>query len=391
MRQGEGIAQTQQVRNAGVMRGWFPRWTYQTAWNLHKITKEFEAEPKAGKVKALKDCQPGFTKPDFFKNRVLRGPAIICGAGPSLDDSIEHLKKSKMPTFIPETLLGTFRYHGVRADYVCNYDAAQHWDPFLKGYDKTGSTLITHPGVDPRVIDHWEGDKIYYLMNHVSQVNPDLMKDGMTLGEIVAVIKEQIFGSELFEAVNPLLYPMIATTILNAGCVVNNALQVANFMGYGPLFLVGVDFGYSNNQSRCTGWYKRKGKWECEEPFSVTEENLTRDLYISNNGVSTTEEQMEYKMAMMAVYRIEHSQIYDCSDGIITELPKKNIEEVIEKNGKGFRRRSPEKIERVCHDYMLQWHNVSNERIEDRPDAEVVPVAGEGTGDGGEPVEVGGD
>ena len=392
MRKGEGIGQTQEERNIGVMRGWFPRWAYQTAWNLHKITFEFEAEPKAGKVKALKDFQPGFTKPDFYRHRIKRGPAIICGAGPSLDKNIEHLKKSKMPIFISETLFGTFRYHEIRADYVCNYDSAQHWEPFLSGYDKTGSTLVTHPGVDPRVIDLWEGDKIYYLMNHISKIEHSSLKDGMTIDQVVEVIKEQIFGSELFEAFNPLLYPMIATTILNAGCVVNNAIQVANFMGYGPLFLVGVDFGFPYEQNRCTSWFKRNGEWICEKPiFGITEEVVARELIMSDVGIITTEEQLEYKLALIAIYRIEKAQLYDCSEGIITELPKLNLKEVIEKNGKGFRRREYEKIERVCHDFMAKWNAVSNERVENRENAETVPAVSEGIRNSSEPVEVGGD
>ena len=390
MRQGEGIGQTQEERNIGVMRGWYPRWAYQTAWNLHKITEEFEAD--TGKVKALKDFQPHFTKPDYFKNRVKRGPAIICGAGPSLDSELDNLKNSQMPIFISETLFGLFRYHGIRADYVCNYDAAQHWDLFLKEYDKEGSTLVTHPGVDPRVIDGWEGDKIYYLMNHISKIDPNQLKEGMSIADVVANIKNQTFGSELFEALNPILYRMIATTILNAGCVVNNALQVANFMGYGPIFLVGCDFGFTGDQNRCRGWFRRDGEWVCQEPyFGVTEENVGRDLIVANNGILSTEEQMEYKLALMSIYRIEQAQIYNCSGGIVTELPKVELKEVIEKNGKGFRRRSAEKIERVCHDFMAGWQSVSNERIKNREDAKVLPVVSEGAGDGSDPVEVGGD
>ena len=42
-----------------------------------------------------------------------------------------------------------------------------------------------------------------------------------------------------------------------------------------------------------------------------------------------TEEQIEYKSALMAVYKWDRPQLFDCSDGIITELPKIDFEEVV--------------------------------------------------------------
>jgi len=381
IKKGEGISQTHNERNVGVMRSWFQTWVYQTAWNLRTIVDEFASG--SPKISALKDYQPNFTNKDWPKGRIKRGPAIILGAGPSLDKNIELLKKSKMPVMLSETLVGLCKHEGIRTDYIYNYDAGHHWEAFLEGYDVADDTLVTHPGVDTDVIENWPGKKIYYLMNHISQVEPDSMKDGMTLEEIVQIIKKQIFGSELFEAVNPTLYPMISTTILNAGCVVNNILQVANFMGFGPFFLVGVDFGFPGDQNRARTWSHNStdDTWESQEPkFGMTDEIAGRVLHIANNGVQTTEEQMEYKLALMAVYRIEQAQIYDCSEGIITELPKENLAEVIENNGKGFRKRSVEKIERICAEYFAEWNKVSNERNVDRKSKESGTVVDEGIG-----------
>ena len=390
MQIGEGIPQSQIQRNIGVLYSWFPTWIKQSAWNLRRITEEYDTKPR--RVKSLYELQPNSTKPNFNKLRMKRGPAIIVGAGPSLDYNVEKLKKSKMPTFVPETLVGTLKYHGVRTDYVMNYDCAQHWEPYLKGLDVKNDTLITHPAVDPELIEEWPGEKIYYLMHHIAEVERSTLIDGMSLDDMIETIKKQVFGSEFFEAMNPILYPQIQTTILNAGCIVNNAIQVANFMGYGPLFLVGVDFGFVNDQSRAKNYYMKKGKWELSEPVhGITTENVGRTLYTSNNGIVTTEEMMEYKLALMSIYRIEKSQLYDCSDGIITELPKIDIAEVIKKNGKGFRHRDFQTIERICLDYFDRWDAISDERNVDRKSEEVRSTVDEGTRPDQQPVEAGGD
>ena len=80
---------------------------------------------------------------------------------------------------------------------------------------------------------------------------------------------------------------------------------------------------------------------------------IGREIIISDNGIPTTDEQSEYKLALMSVYKIDRPQLFDCSDGIITELPKADIKEVVEKNGKGFenRFRTDEEIVRCSNDY----------------------------------------
>jgi len=91
---------------------------------------------------------------------------------------------------------------------------------------------------------------------------------------------------------------------------------------------------------------KHKGKWvkektniiehEDEEGKTVGDINISREFVISDNGIPTTAEQAEYKLALLSVYKLDRPQLFDCSDGIITELPKLDIKEVVEKNGKGF-------------------------------------------------------
>jgi len=262
--------------------------------------------------------------------------------------------------------------------------------------------MVTHPATDPTAIANWKQKKIYYCMMHVSNVDYSLLEPNMTLNEVVKVIKDQTFGSDFFEEINPILFPFIETLILNAGCTVNNAVQVAHFMGYDPLFLIGVDFGFPDDKQRCMRydykpaiqrkfwetvghlakvgeciyaadfWKRMQGKeWNQFDPPPF--ENIGRVLHTSDNGILTTEEQITYKWALFSVYKIDKPQLFDCSDGIITELPKLDFEEVVKNGGKGYekRYRTNEEIESICDKVLTRYKNFPDAGNGDRPGTEI--------------------
>ena len=199
-------------------------------------------------------------------------------------------------------------------------------------------------------------------MLHLSHLHGKIEQEKKAVAEIEKEVKSQLLGFDFFENILPAVYNFVGASILNAGCVVNNAIEVANFMGFGPLFLCGVDFGFKDWVMRYPGVMKqpfiksKKGWWgelnwipkhwvkeelriiEHEEEDGIVKgtEASGREIIISNNGIPTTDEQAEYKMALLSVYKLDRPQLFDCSDGIITELPKISIEEVVEKNGRGF-------------------------------------------------------
>jgi len=102
------------------------------------------------------------------------------------------------------------------------------------------------------------------------------------------------------------------------------------------LFLLGLDFGYPNGNDRANGYKLVDGKWT-ETPTSQVNKS-GRPLHRSDNGILTTEEQIEYKLGMFSIMSIEKQQLIDCSAGIITELPKANFAEVVANDGKGYKR-----------------------------------------------------
>jgi len=347
-RAGERMSQTQDVRNNGVLKSWLKQWTWAAFNNHAKIFDEIVGEEKPWQLEKFEGSHKG-------------EPAIIIGAGTSVDKLWPIISDWKGAIFAPESLAQTCVYHGHKPDYLMVFDAHEKvWQNWLKDFDWSGTTLITHPAASIEMIDKWTEDKIYYLMLHISRLHEELKGKNLLEKEIHA--KDQLIGFDFFENVQPVAYNFIRAKILNAGCVVNNSIQVAHFMGYGPIFLAGVDFGFKDWNNRTDKWMLENDKWVCteggvighEEDGKMVGTDIGREIIMSLNDIPTTEEQIEYKTALMSVYKLDRPQLIDCSDGIITELPKEDITEVVKKNGKGFERsyRVNEEIIGIADEYL---------------------------------------
>ena len=393
---GEALTQTRDERNAGILQRWMPRWVINTFLNHPRIYDEFQRRDMSV------DSLP----------RARRGePAVIIGSGPSLDKTAPLLRNWHGKVFSTLSNAIVAARWGHKPDYICNFDAGANFFE-IRNYDWTGSMLVTHPAVDPKVLDAWDGrgwkwNKRYYLMMHLGQQWFD------TVGPIV------FGGTPYYPGEAPV---DIRIAFANAGCTVNNEIQLANWLGYSPLFLIGVDFGFPGNQMRCTGWrwHDHNREWmEALEPLRITREkrwqeyrkaswrmpgeklhrlatakkveqewrekpahpqtaghwekieppamsDLRRPLHRANNGVLTTEVQIEYKIAMLTVYGLDKPQLIDCSDGIVTELPKADFEEVVRRNGRGFEKlfRTRDEIKRVV-DAVLDGDKVVSPQGDD--------------------------
>ncbi len=386
---GEYITQTQEQRNYGVLRAWFPRWVWNTACNFEMIRDEF--------LRQKKDL--ALAK---YQNKFKGTPAVIIGSGSSLDSTAPLLKDFQGAVFSSFSNAKICARHGHKPDYICAFDGNVIHEQTLEAVNWKNTTLVTHPAVDPWLFEFWKWDKAYYCMMHIAAVDYSLLKPNMTLDQVVAIIKDQTFGKDFFEDINPIIFPWIRTAILNAGCVVNNAIQVAHFMGYDPLFLCGVDFGYPKKRHRAIGyqpvrwadpvralaeialkaghadwfeWLQDKA-WRKVIPGGL--ESIGRKLHKAENGVLTTEEQIEYKHAMMHVYMIDCPQLMDCSEGIITELPKVEFGKVV-KDGEGYWKkyiRTDEEIKSIGQSVIDRQNKLSDERNADQKGTKVPAAAG---------------
>lgn len=383
---GEQLRQTRETRNAGILQKWMPPWAIHTFVNHPRVHGEFQVRDMSI------DCLP----------RARRGePAVIVGSGPSLDKTAPLLGQWKGKVFSTLSNAIIPARWGHVPDYICMFDAGDHLFE-IENYDWSKSMMITHPSASPKALDAWDRcgykwNKRYYIMMHM----------GLQWFDTICPI---VFGGSPYYPDEQAVDVRIA--FANAGCTANNAIQIANWLGYGPLFLIGCDLGYPGEVMRATGWkwHDHNKEW-CEQveplarkrtrhtkryrdaswlppgrklhlraladaaerrwhegvPEHPTDEGhweevppppfsgIGRVVHRSHNGILTTEEQIEYKIAMLTVYAMDTPQLIDCSDGIITELPKADFGEVVEKHGRGFDKlfRSRGEIKRLVDSLLV--------------------------------------
>jgi hypothetical protein len=277
---------------------WIPKWTENAMINSPAIRKEFEIENR---------CLSQHPRP-------MNRPCIILGRGPSLDATAEVLKKWQHPIFSPTSTNFWCVHHGIEPKYVLAFDAFFGIPYQLKNINSKWkeSYLITHPQIDPLIFKYWKGKKFYYR-----RVFP---------------------GIEYFEMALPLMFPMIGIGIRFTGSVVNNAISIANFLGYRPIFLVGCDLSWrDDNQTTSTNYIMcDDGKVKYNDTSPIPKEKADKVVIWEKDGKKTTADLMSFKEGLYQIWASDNNQMIDCSDGILEEMPHVSIEEVIKKQGRGF-------------------------------------------------------
>lgn len=345
--EGEYLTQTVDERNNGIMDAWFPWWVNNAFMNYQGILNDFQVE----------NCSISAEPKQDYKT-----PAVVIGSGPSLDEIAPLLGKWKGGLFCAASNANIPLRWGRRPDYIGVFDGGDVVKTQLTGYDWKGVKLVTHPSASPVVINWWKEQgwkRRYYCMMH---------KEHNWFEKVMPLVfgdfpRAQMFGYKQ--------NPSIMIAILNAGCVVNNLVQIARWFQYDPIFLCGVDFSYQEKKQRCTTWkLDDEKKWKAVEPPT---ELPKRSIHMSDNGKLTTEEQIEYKHALLAIWKIDRPQLFDCSDGIITEIPKADFKEVVETNGQCVKDRyiPSEEINRRVNRVFARQAQILSQRNEDRKNEEV--------------------
>lgn len=326
---GENITQTQEERNAGVLANWLAPWVNNTVANYPHILDQFQTQDMS--IDTLPRPAPGT-------------PAVIVGSGPSLDRSAPLLAEWDGVVFSTLSNARVCARWGHKPKYICNLDAGRHVQFLDDGFDWSGSTFLAHPSLHPDVLALWKQDIRYYIMFHLGHAWFDQVMP-VLFGDYVA-----------WPGKKP---PNIRIAIFNAGCTLNNAIQIAHWLGYGPIFLIGADFGYPYKVVRCMGYRWNAAAARFDEQPPILFHTMNRPIHTANNGVLTTEEQIEYKKALLSIYRQDYPQLVDCSDGILTEFPKADFKEVVRNGGQGYEGlfRSREEI-RTIVDQVLDGDSI---------------------------------
>ena len=348
----------------GILNYWLPRWIKHSMENYQTIKGLIDAKV-ASDLLIMKDAYTGKHK----------APALILGSGASLDSVLDFFgtNGNMFPGIVFASASNAVNaiMKGVHPHFVGAYDghenAVQEQLYMIRKILHSDTTLITHPFVSPKVFKEWGGNKRKMLLYSMGQPNV-----------------------EFFDKYFKYMYPFIHVRLLNFGCTVNNLIEIATFMGCSPIFLAGVDFGFSGDRYSCTRYEiehkkvgiqkKGKRKHTVEKVEELPHRYLTQDekdfkkvgnksMQMSVNGIWTTDEMVDYKVSLMALYRLDKAQLImlrgdSTYQSIITELPVMTPSMVIDKGelskdpGMRYREylRTESEIKRISEEYLARFN-----------------------------------
>lgn len=288
----------------------------------YALVKRLKGAPQATLVKRWRAHSASDVLRDAKPNR---GPAIIIGSGESLDDALPMLKRWSGATFCSTSHASSMVYHGCDPTYIVGYDINSSPDEIAieDAWSKHDSILIVHPGVNPALINFWEGKKLLF--------------------------REMDTSNFFMSKVLPAAYGGIIPTIMYLfSCSVAAEMSLAHAMGYSPLYLVGCDF-------RNTRWTKIQftdGEWKHHPPTPPGE---YEKFLKADNGEYTRPMNAFYKRSVLCVWDIDGSQCFMTSPkSIITEMPQANLKTVIEYQGQRYSPWSREEIANRAETYLAK-------------------------------------
>lgn len=176
-------------------------------------------------------------------------PVIITGSGPSLDNSIAKLKDWTGGIICHYSQALTLRYHGIIPDYIMMLDSICNWEG-LRGVDWEGTKtkIIVHPGMWPSLIDNWPNEMLFYRQNLGRHDSFGVSEQKIMYSEQVGGLKEALESRMGFN-------PLIKTEMTMFACTPPGQLFSAQILGYGAVYLVGMDFAYHSGKTRFTEYY----------------------------------------------------------------------------------------------------------------------------------------
>ena len=239
-------------------------------------------------------------------------PAVVVGSGPSLDKAVERIGAFPGAVFCGPSQVRTLDRWGRLPDYVVAIDSNKATAEQLQGPVYSHTILLTHQCIDPSVLDLWRWDRRFFRIRITD-------------------------GDDLQAAA----YPWLRVGFTVQGCTVNAAVQLAAWLGYSPIYLVGVDFGFPDGKLRATDWHPRgvhaydriepRAAYDAKPSIYTDEADKNRrNGVMRHNGVLTSHEMMIYRLLLLAVWKSKRLRLWSCSSGILTELPWVDFDEVTE-------------------------------------------------------------
>ena len=294
-----------------------------SAENRHVIV----AAIKAGRARDLAD-----------EPRVDKVPCFVLGSGASLDDTLPRLKGWEGGIFCSTSQALTLMYHGIEPTHIVCLDPFSLWDE-IKGVDwsKTKTKLVLQPGVMPCLVENWPNEMLLYILNNG---HPD---------SFYATTMKRQYTWRDGPIRSPTFHYYIRTEMTIFACSPPMQMFVADKLGYGTVFLSGMNWSEVKGKRRSTEYTCTDGQWEAHpNPYTWDDKEV-----ISNNGRKTRPIHLYYKKNFISSWRLSHQQLYNTDEeGILPEVPYTSIQKVMQKKGRNYPTQSHEMIDRITERYL---------------------------------------
>ena len=251
---------------------WVGIWTKNIAENYHKLKKG----------KSIKDLK------DICKNV----PAVIVGAGPSLDKNIDELKDINAIIISTDRAYKALLARNIVPDLIVSVDC--HDDLILNYLDKVDNTehiLVLNSAADYNITRQWKGKTLFFNMGHA--------------------------GIQFCDKVLPYLFPNFMA-VANVGCVANTAVIIANWIGCSDIILAGCDFSYPDDKMHCDKYDFIDGEFK-KIDVDWKEIFEKRSGKIKKNGIYTYPPYIDYERTMKVLEQSQKLHIINATEGGIID------------------------------------------------------------------------
>jgi hypothetical protein len=286
-------------------------------------------------------------------------PFFIIGSGPSLDDSIEHLREWRGGIVCSSSHALTLMYHGIEPDYIVALDPFSFWSE-IQGVDwsKTKTKLVAHPGVMPELIKAWPNQILLYRQD-IRQ--PD---------SFYATTQNHMYSRREGGRDDGKFHLFIRTTVILFASSPPAQLFIGLHLGYGTAYLAGVDFAFHSGKSRFTSYTVKQAartvspgnagtieipaEWDRHEsPFVEEETNKEAEQVVTTaNGLKSHKVHLYYKKNFVSAWRLALCDMWTTDHGALTEVPYVDIKQVLRSQNKKHKPKTKEWITETTERYL---------------------------------------
>ena len=267
-------------------------------------------------IRQLRQDGRAFPMQEFHKKN--KGRAIIVGSGSSLDAHIDKLKDWPGKIFCSTSQGTSLVFHGRHPDHMCLIDpnTAPPASPeyVLPGGDWGETILTTHPSGPFMDIRKWKDEtknSVYLFRLHDARL--------------------EWYRSTLYYA-----YPWIKSIVIPFLDSTAAQIAVASYLGYDPLYLLGVDYG--GKRFRHSAY--KDGKWQVDPEDHAAGGTLNDGDAITPEGLGTSPGFLFTKRGpcMCIVMHLYHGfmqRIYNLAPrdrSAMVELPLADFDKIMETN-----------------------------------------------------------